>query len=104
MITMRLGHGVTWEDLIAGGMRGGVAIAIAFAIWRIARRVPWPRPFRFRFVLTYVVAWFAVSFTWCIATNALIAIAGIATFDSLPSRRAVRLCECFYITLFVGDG
>jgi hypothetical protein len=83
MITMRLGHGVTWEDVIAGGMRGGVAIAIAFVIWRIARRVPWPRPFRFRFVLTHLVAWFALAFTWCIATNALIAIAGIATFDSL---------------------
>jgi len=83
MITMRFGHGVTWEDIIAGGLRGGIAIAIACAIWWIVRRVPWPRPFRFSFVLMHVVAWLVLAFTWCVATNVLLTIAGLGTFDWL---------------------
>src|SRR6185503_14930006 len=83
MISMRFGHGVTWDEILAGGLRGGVAIAIACTIWWIARRVPWPRPFRVRFVLTHVAAWLVLAFTWCIATNVSIAIAGVATFDAL---------------------
>jgi two-component system, LytTR family, sensor kinase len=41
--------------------------------------VPWPRPFRFPFVLTHVAAWFVLAFIWCVATNAAIAVAGIGT-------------------------
>ena len=81
MITMRFGHGVSLEDIIAGGLRGGMAIAIACAIWWIVRRVPWPRPFRFSFVLMHVVACLALAFTWCVATNALITLAGLGSFD-----------------------
>ena len=81
MITMRFGYGVSLEDIIAGGLRGGIAIAIACAIWWIVRRVPWPRPFRFSFVLMHVVACLALAFTWCVATNALITLAGLGSFD-----------------------
>ena len=79
MITMRFGHDISWDEVVVGGMRGGIAIAIACVIWWIVRRVPWPRPFRVSFVLTHVAAWLALGFIWCAATNALIAVVGFQT-------------------------
>ena len=79
MISMRLLSGATWQELLAGGFRLGIAIAVACAIWWIARRVPWPRPFRVRFVVTHVAAWLVLAFVWCLATNAFIEVAGIGT-------------------------
>jgi len=83
MITMRFVSDFSWEEVLAGGLRGGLAIAMACAIWWLVRRVPWPRSFRFRFVLTHVAAWFALAFTWGVATNALFAVAGLGSSGSL---------------------
>ena len=83
MMTMRFGRGLSWDDVIAGGLRGSIAIAMACAIWWLARRVPWPRPFRFSFVLAHVAAWWALAFTWCVATNLMIVVAGVASSDAL---------------------
>jgi hypothetical protein len=77
MIGMRLGRGLTWDEMIAGGLRGGIAIGMACAVWWLARRLPWPRPFRFGFVLTHVAAWLALSLIWCVASNLVIAVAGV---------------------------
>ena len=47
----------------------GTGAVIAFLVYRLARRVPWPRPFRLRFAAVHLVgapvaamAWFAVSY------------------------------------------
>jgi len=64
---------------MVGGLRGSIAVAMAWAIWWMVRRVPWPRPFRVSFVLTHVVAWLALAFAWCVATNALVALASVGT-------------------------
>ncbi len=101
MGTMRLVHGVSWDEIVAGGLRGGIAIAIACTIWWIVRRVPWPRSLGFRFVLTHVVAWFALGFIWCAATNALIAVAGVGTPDSLVDQLDEHLVLGAFIYMFV---
>lgn len=103
MITMRFGHGLnlSWEEVIVGGSRGGVAIAMACAVWWIARRVPWPRPFRFRFVLTHVVALFVLAFAWCVATNALIAVAPVEPSDSLLDGLGLYLFLGAFLYVFV---
>ena len=101
MITMRFGRGVSWEEIIVGGLRGGIALAIACAIWWIVRRVPWPRPFRVSFVLTHVAAWLALAFTWCVATNALIAVAGVGTSNSLLYHLNEYLLLGAFIYMFV---
>jgi two-component system, LytTR family, sensor kinase len=98
---MRPGHGFSLEEIIAGGLRGGLAIAMAWAIWWLVRRVPWPRPFRFRFVLTHVAAWFALAFTWVVATNALFAVAGIGTRGSLLYQWDEHLMLGAFIYVFV---
>jgi hypothetical protein len=83
MVTMRSGFTFSWEEIIVGGLRAGIAVAMACAVWWIVRRVPWPRPFRLRFVLTHLAAWFALAFLWCVLTNALIAVGEVGTSDSL---------------------
>jgi hypothetical protein len=83
MVTMRFRPGPTGEEIVVGGLRVGIAIAMACAIWWLVRRAPWPRPFRVSFVLTHVAAWAALAFTWCVATNALIAVSGVGTSNSL---------------------
>jgi two-component system LytT family sensor kinase len=101
MITMRFGRGLTWEEITAGGFRGGIAIAMAGAIWWLVRRVPWPRPFRFSFVLMHVAAWFALGFIWCVATNGLIALAGLETADPLLTRLDEYLLLAAFVYVFV---
>lgn len=98
---MRFGHGVSWEEMIAGGLRGGIAIAMACAIWWIVRRLPWPRPFRFSFVLTHVAAWFALAFAWCVTTNFMMAVAGVGASDSLPDDLSLYLFLGAFIYVFV---
>jgi len=98
---MRFGRGLSWEELLAGGFRGGIAIAMACAIWWLVRRVPWPRPFRFSFVVMHVAAWFALGFIWCVATNGLIALAGLETADPLLNRLDEYLLLAAFIYVFM---
>ncbi|HEX6041314.1 histidine kinase, partial [Longimicrobium sp.] len=55
-------------EMAAAAIGLATGLAIAFLVYRLARRVPWPRPFRLRFALLHVagalvasLAWFAVS-------------------------------------------
>ena len=98
---MRPGHGFSWEEVLAGGLRGAVAIAMACAIWWVVRRVPWPRPFRLSFVLTHVAAWFTLAFTWGVATNAVFAVAGTLSSGSLLHQVDEHLMLGAFIYMFV---
>jgi hypothetical protein len=98
---MRFGPGPSWEEIVAGGVRGSIAIVMACAIWWLVRRVPWPRPFRVSFVLTHVVAWSALASTWCVATNALLAVSGVGTSNSLLQYLNEHLLLGAFIYLFV---
>ena len=102
MIIMTFRPGPTSEELLAGGVRGSIAIAMACAIWWIVRRVPWPRPFRFSFVLTHVAAWFALACIWCVGTNVLMAIAGIGSPSPLLDDLDMYLALGAFVYLFVG--
>jgi two-component system, LytTR family, sensor kinase len=101
MITMRFVSDFSMDEIIAGGLRGGLAVAMACAIWWLARRVPWPRPFRLSFVLTHVTAWLALAFTWGVATNALFAVAGLGTSGSLLYHLDEHLFIGAFIYMFV---
>jgi len=101
MITMRFALGSSWEEIVVGGLRVGIAILIACATWWIARRVPWPRPFRFSFVLTHVAAWLVLAVSWCIATNVSIALAGVGTSDALLYHLNEYLFFGAFIYMFV---
>ena len=100
MTSMRFGRGLTWNEMIGGGLRGGIAIGMACAVWWLARRLPWPRPFRFGFVLTHVAAWWALSFIWCVASNLMIAVAGVG-FRSLLWALDLHLLLGAFVYVFV---
>jgi signal transduction histidine kinase len=42
----------------------GSGLLIAFIVYRLARRVPWPRPFRFRFAALHLAGALAASLAW----------------------------------------
>ena len=100
MTSMRFGRGLTWNEMIGGSLRGGIAIGMACAVWWLARRLPWPRPFRFSFVLTHVAAWWALSFIWCVASNLMIAVADVG-FRSLLWALDLHLLLGAFIYVFV---
>ena len=100
MTSMRFGRGLTWNEMIGGGLRSGIAIGVACAVWWLARRLPWPRPFRFGFVLAHVAGWWALSFSWCVASNLMIAVAGVG-FRSLLWALDLHLLLGAFIYVFV---
>ena len=59
-----------------------VALALWYVVYRFARRTPWPRPFRLRFVLLHAAAAILASLAWFGATRALVQLfAGTTTDD-----------------------
>ena len=77
------------ESAVSGVTAGAI---VAFLLYRFVRRVPWPRPFRFRFVLLHVAAALAFTVSWLLLW---IAIESLFTGSLLETRagRAVRLRE-----------
>jgi hypothetical protein len=56
----------SWRDgEMAGAAIGiGTGLLVAFVVYRLVRRVPWPRPFRLRFIALHVVAAPAAAMVW----------------------------------------
>src|SRR4051812_23303497 len=52
------------DEIVSGVIRLSLGVAVAFAIWWLVRRLPWPRPFRLRFVAAHLVAAVALALGW----------------------------------------
>lgn len=65
--------GFSQIELVAGAIRLGTGFAIAFGVWRLTRRLPWPRPFRLRFALMHLAVAPALAIVWLLASKALFA-------------------------------
>jgi two-component system LytT family sensor kinase len=65
-----------------------MGLALAYVAYRFVRRVPWPRPFRFRFLLIHLVAGPAGGAAWLLLTTiAVVLITGrpfVATIRDRP--------------------
>lgn len=59
----------------------------AFLLYRFVRRTPWPRPFRFRFVLLHALAAVVFGVAWTLST---IAVESLFTGSLLQTRTAWR--------------
>jgi LytS/YehU family sensor histidine kinase len=68
--------GSAWsrEEVVAGVSRLSTGFAMAFLVSRLARRMPWPRPFRLRFAALHLVAALASVAAWMVTSNALAAL------------------------------
>jgi two-component system LytT family sensor kinase len=71
------------SQLIAGAI-------MAFLLFRFVRKTPWPRPFRFRFVLLHIVVAIAFGVSFIALT---IAIESVFTGSLLTTRTARRVVE-----------
>src|SRR5688572_31810785 len=65
-----------WQpDEIAGGAtRLVTGLAIAWLVYRLARRMPWPSPFRLRFAAVHLVAAPVAALAWFASTSVLAAL------------------------------
>jgi LytS/YehU family sensor histidine kinase len=59
-------RGPTWQP---GELRGGltrlaIGLAVVAVVYGLVRRLPWPRPFRFRFVAIHLLLAPLAAFTW----------------------------------------
>lgn len=65
--------GPVWrEGEMAAALIGiGTGLAVAFVVYRLARRVPWPRPFRLRFVALHLVAAPVAAMVWGLSASSL---------------------------------
>ena len=62
-------------------------LAVAFVVYRLARRVPWPRPFRLRFIALHMVAAPAAALAWY-GTSVMLERALIPTYVAEWEARA----------------
>jgi hypothetical protein len=65
-LLLQRGGPPTWQP---GELEGGIArliagLAVAFLVYRLVRRAPWPRPFRLRFAALHVVGAPLAALTW----------------------------------------
>ena len=64
----------TAQELVAGACRLTSGSAVAFLVFRLVRRFPWPRPFRLRFVALHVVGALLAGTAWMLLSNLLLAL------------------------------
>lgn len=51
-----------------------LGLAVAYLVFRFVRRLPWPRPFRFRFLLIHAAAAVGSGVLWLLLTSAAVAL------------------------------
>lgn len=62
------------DEVAAAVIRPLVGIAVALLVHRLVRRVPWPRPFRLRFLALHLAAAPLLAGAWHVASSALLAL------------------------------
>lgn len=61
-------------ETVAIAARMALGLAIAYLVYRLVRRLPWPRPFRLRFLLIHLAAAPASGVAWLVCTSAAVAL------------------------------
>src|SRR5687768_13539566 len=62
------------EEIAGGATRLIAGLAIAWLVYRLARRVPWPSPFRLRFAAVHLIAAPLAALAWFASSSALAAL------------------------------
>ena len=62
------------EEAVAGATRLVTGLAIAWLVYRLARRMPWPSPFRLRFAAVHLVAAPLAALAWFASSSVLAAL------------------------------
>lgn len=64
------GSSFTADEITSGAIRIPAGLLVAFAVSRLVRRVPWPRPFRIRFLAMHLAAAPLAATAWMLLSSA----------------------------------
>jgi LytS/YehU family sensor histidine kinase len=92
----------TPTESVAVGARGVLGLAVAYLAYRLVRRLPWPRPFRFRFLLIHLAAAPASGMAWLVLTSGAVVL--ITSRPFMPTVRDhpadfLALGSMFYVVI-----
>ena len=86
------------EEIVSAVVGPVTGLTIAFLVYHLCRRIPWPRPFSLRFLSLHVVTAVAAASMWAVMSTAFVAaIAG----GSFVERLSDRLEEMLFIGVFL---
>ncbi len=85
------------DEVVAAVIRPLVGAAAALLLFRLVRRVPWPRPFRLRFLAVHLAAAPVLAGAWGLASTAL---AALFVGGSFIGREARHWDEILFIGTF----
>jgi len=95
-----------WQpgELTAAAVRLSSGMAIAFVVYHLVRRVPWPRPFRLRFAALHLVAAPLAGLAWYALSTALEALVPDWESDLTGPRRVIEMVMIgsFFYALVIG--
>ncbi len=86
------------DEVASAVIRPLVGVAAALLVHRLVRRVPWPRPFRLRFLALHLAAAPLLAGAWGAASNAL---AALVLGGSFAARVAERWEESLIVGVFL---
>jgi two-component system LytT family sensor kinase len=93
---------LTPTELAALAARVVLGLAVAYVVYRFIRRLPWPRPFRFRFLLVHLAAAPASGLAWLVLTSgAVVLITGrpfVPTIRQVPVD-FISIGSTFYLVI-----
>jgi two-component system LytT family sensor kinase len=78
-------------EMAAAAIGIGTGLAVAFVVYRLARRVPWPRPFRPRFVALHLAGAPAAAMAWFALSRALEAVLIPGYVSDIDGRERVEM-------------
>jgi two-component system LytT family sensor kinase len=62
---------MTGSEIVAGAVRLSSGGAVAFAVYQLVRRVPWPRPFRLRYAAVHILAAPLAAVLWYVIATSI---------------------------------
>src|SRR5688500_9651953 len=86
------------EEIEAAIFRMITVAVVAFLVHRFVRRLPWPRPFRFRFALVNLAAALATGVLWL---GLSMALESLLVDNPLERRAAGRWTEFLFLGFFL---
>ncbi|HLL82655.1 MAG TPA: histidine kinase, partial [Longimicrobium sp.] len=94
----------TADEITAAAIRIPAGLLVAFVVSRLVRRVPWPRPFRFRFLAMHLAAAPLAASAWLLLASAgenlVMGAPFVERLTSIP-RMAGRGSEMLFIGFFL---
>ncbi len=74
LLTGLFGGVWTRSEIVSLVVSVTVGVALTLLVYRLVRRMPWPRPFRFRFALLHLVAALGSGLAWLLVSKAIVSL------------------------------